>query len=134
MIISNIQLRWIAFLLAGALILGACQPQVSPTASISAANGDAVRGQVLFTEKACLTCHVVATDAKLVGPSLQGIGTTAATRQVGVSAEQYLIESIHDPNAYIVEGYVAGLMPQTYKETLSTAEVSDLVAYMLTLK
>ncbi len=50
----------------------------------------------------------------------------------GESADEYLHQSLVEPNAYVVEGYVEGVM-QSYKD-LSEAQLNDLVAYLLTLK
>jgi hypothetical protein len=33
----------------------------------------------------------------------------------------------------LVEGYVAGLMPQTYAESIPEADLATIVAYLLTL-
>ncbi len=97
--------------------------------------GDPVRGKKAFNTFAkCNTCHDVSTGAKIVGPSLQHIASKAGSRQPGLSAEAYLRVSLLNPNAYIVEGYAAGLMPINYQQSLVTAEIEDLIAYMLTLK
>jgi hypothetical protein len=69
----------------------------------------------------------------LVGPSHYQVGTIAESRIPGMSAEAYLHESIRDTDAYLVEGFTAGLMPN-YDQDLSDQEVSDLVAYLLTLR
>ncbi len=100
--------------------------------------GDAKAGEALFAQATignnagCKTCHSL-DGSKLVGPTLQGIGARAATRVQGESAEQYIRTSITDPNAHIVEGFPAGVMP-SFKTTLSDQQLNDLVAYLLTLK
>ena len=48
----------------------------------------------------------------------------------GLSAEEYLRESIVDPAAYIVEGYL-GIM-QSYKFLLSEEDIDNLIAFILT--
>lgn len=45
----------------------------------------------------------------------------------------YLHSSIVDPAAYIVPGFVAGLMPETYADIFTEEEINNLVAYLLTL-
>jgi hypothetical protein len=70
----------------------------------------------------------------MVGPSLATIGTDAGSRVSGQSAEDYLRQSIENPNDYIPEGFSAGLMPEALSDELSAQEKSDLVAYLLTLK
>jgi cytochrome c2 len=97
--------------------------------------GDPVRGKKAFnTFGKCSSCHDVTTGEKIVGPSLQHIATIAETRQQGFNAEAYLRVSLLNPNSFVVEGYAPGIMPITYQNTLVTAEIEDLIAYMMTLK
>jgi mono/diheme cytochrome c family protein len=104
----------------------------------AAGTGDAQAGATLFaaatigTNPGCKTCHTL-DGTKLVGPSLQGVGTRAATRVQGETAEQYLRTSIIDPNAYVVEGFTQGVMP-SFKTVLDDTQLNNLVAYLLTLK
>ncbi|MBN1966403.1 MAG: c-type cytochrome [Anaerolineae bacterium] len=112
-----------------------------------AAAGDAARGDQLFhsgvdAAPACVTCHVVDEDRVLIGPSMVGIATHAGERVEGMSAAEYLREAILEPNAYLVENtdtnvFSAGgvsLMFQQYGDYLSEQDVSDLIAYMLSLE
>ncbi len=92
--------------------------------------GDGAAGQQVFNTQPCKTCHV---DQPL-GPAIAGIGTWAATRREGYSAEIYIYESITQPNAYIVEGFADGLMPPNFKDVLTPQQISDLVAYLASLK
>ena len=85
--------------------------------------------------------------AYVVGPSLAGIGTRAG-RAASTSpdykgrredAEDYIRESIVNPNAYMVPGptFSAGgqsVMPATSAAILKPEEVDELVAYLATLK
>ena len=50
----------------------------------------------------------------------------------GLSAEEYLRESIVDPAAYIVEGYSDGTMPKGFRFLLSEEDIDSLVAFLLT--
>ena len=52
----------------------------------------------------------------------------------GQSAEDYLRESIVDPNAFVVDGYGANIMTGTYGSSLTEQQIADLVAYMQSLK
>jgi sulfur-oxidizing protein SoxX len=130
------------FLLVLALILvlslAACGGDSSTEGGGGAAPaGDAAAGETVFNEvavPACGTCHSLEPDVVLVGPSLAGIDSRAGSRVSGQSAEDYLHESIVDPNAFVVEGFASGLMPQTYGSALSEQQIEDLVAYMMTLK
>ena len=102
--------------------------------------GDAANGELLFTGQVnakypCSACHSLQAGQTLVGPSLAGIATTAAARKDGLSAEQYLHESIVLPSAYIVEGAISpSLMPPTFGAQMTKQELADLIAYLMTLK
>ena len=82
----------------------------------------------------CHVCHSLDVDEIKVGPSLAGIATQATSRAPGMTAEEYLRESILDPDAYIVEGFPAGLMLPDLEENLSPEQIDNLVAFLLTLK
>ncbi len=84
------------------------------------------------TNTGCRICHSLDDNVTIVGPSLGGIGATAATRIPGMSAEDYLRESILDPDAFIVEGFPAGQMIPTYLDLLTTEDIDNLVAFLLT--
>ncbi len=66
-----------------------------------------------------------------IAPTWQGISGRAGDRVPGLSAEEYLRESIVDPAAYIVEGYSDG-MPKGFKILLSGEDIDSLVAFLLT--
>jgi hypothetical protein len=70
----------------------------------------------------------------IVGPSQAGLATRAQSRVAGMSAADYIHQSIVEPNAYVVEGFAEGLMYQFYGEDLTEQEINDLVAYTLTLE
>jgi mono/diheme cytochrome c family protein len=107
-----------------------------------AAIGDAANGEKLFSQSVigsnnspgCITCHSLEPDVVIVGPSQAGLGTRAETRVPGQSAEEYIRNSIINPNDYLVEGFAEGLMYQNYAEELTEQEIDDIVAYTLTLK
>jgi cytochrome c551/c552 len=104
--------------------------------------GDAANGEVLFAELAigdnnapgCITCHSLESNVTLVGPSQSDIGLRAETRVDGLSAEEYIRQSIVDPEAYLVEGFASGLMYADYASDLTEDQINDIVAYMLTLR
>ena len=99
------------------------------------AAGDPAKGKAVFTGLGgCSACHDVANGIVIVGPSLKGIAARAGTRKPGVSAADYLHESIVAPNAYVVQGFTAGVMTQSLAQTLSAQQINDVVAYLLTLK
>lgn len=99
------------------------------------ANANLALGEQLFTMNfvtPCNTCHLVDSEAMLVGPGLLNISEVAETRIEGMTAEEYLYESIVHPNDFIVEGF-AGAMPTTYGDMLSDDEIYAIVAYLMSL-
>jgi len=93
------------------------------------------RGQKVYTENGCGGCHTLGSlSAGVVGPNLTQIGTHAATRIEGTAAEDYIRQSILNPNAYIVEGFPENVMPQNFGEILTEEQISDLVAFLASHK
>ncbi len=82
----------------------------------------------------CANCHSPTSEKKLIGPGLLNIKDRAAGRVRGQSAAEYIYQSIIDTDAYIVEGFEAGLMPQNWAEIYSDLEIFDIVAYLMTLE
>ena len=92
--------------------------------------GNAANGRRLFASLACNSCHAIpGVSEAATCPPLGNIGTIAATRKPGYSAGQYLVESIVNPNAFIVPNFQPNIMPKTFA-TLPQAQINDLVAYL----
>ncbi len=109
----------------------------SAPASPAAVNlvGDPAKGPALIASKTCGTCHTIKsipTAKGTIGPTLDGIASTAATRVSGLDAEAYLRQSIEQPQAFVVPKFQP-MMP-ALRTTLSDQEYADLIAYLLTLK
>jgi len=108
----------------------------------TAAVGNAANGEKLFSQATigannapgCITCHSLEPDVVIVGPSQAGLATRAESRVPGMTAAEYIHQSIVEPNAYVVEGFAEGLMYQNYATDLTEQEINDIVAYTLTLK
>jgi len=107
----------------------------SPTDfAVALETANAVDGEQLTVSNGCIACHSLVKGQTMVGPSWYGIGSYAATRVARESAPYYLYQSIMDPNAHVVEGFMPDLMPKVYADTLSTAQIADIVAYLLSLQ
>ncbi len=104
--------------------------------------GDAARGEALFNSQetplggvalGCSGCH-----NGVVAPAAEGLWARVETERLadaalaGYTAEQYVVESIVNPGAYVVEGYQP-IMPGTFGEALSTQDLADLLAYIHSL-
>ncbi len=93
-------------------------------------------GQEIFAGTGgCSACHTIeGITAGLVGPDLTHIGTEASGRISGVSAEDYLTESIRSPEAYVAEGVeraIPGLMTSVLTANLTDQQVEALVQFLL---
>ncbi len=89
---------------------------------------------------ACVTCHTIEGMPEaigLLGPDLTHIGTEAGTRQAGVSAEDYIVESIKNPESFVAEGIeraTPGLMTTAITSGLTDADIEALTAFLLEQK
>lgn len=122
----------------------AVPPTEAPAAG-GEVEGDAANGQVVFTTQhstdkgtwSCAMCHSVTPDeARLIGPGLWNVSLHAETRVEGMSAFDYIHESIVHPDAFIVPGdppFPQGLMPSNWEEVLTPEELNDVIAYLYTL-
>jgi cytochrome c oxidase subunit 2 len=83
-----------------------------------------------FASSGCGSCHTFkpANANGKIGPDLDGLAADA--QKAGKPLEDYVKESIVDPEAYIVPGYQKGVMPTTYGNTLTPAQVDALVGYL----
>ena len=103
------------------------------TASVRAA--PAPDGEALFHAKGCATCHTGPTSTASMGefPSLADARSWAGSRREGLSAEQYLEESIREPWAFISPEFHASGGPTTAMPELglSDAERDAVVAFLL---
>ena len=102
----------------------------------AAAGGDtAAAGKQLFTDTGCGSCHTLddAGTTAAVGPELDELASAAAKRgkSEGQSPEQYVRTAITRPGAFVVKGFPEGVMPNTYGDDLSAAEIDTLVEYLL---
>ncbi len=93
--------------------------------------------ETLFESMACKACHNLAEPQTAdnrgpVGPNFANLAENAATRVEGLSATEYVHQSIVKPGDYVVEGYVDGIMPKTFAETMSEDEINSLVEWLLT--
>ena len=96
-----------------------------------AVKGDPVAGKALFTSQGCIACHTfkAAGSTATTGPNLDNVVADAKTANRG-SLDQYVTESIVDPNGYIVPKYPGSVMPQDFGKKLSQKQIADLVAFI----
>lgn len=91
-------------------------------------------GEEIFKGKGtCEICHRVGQKGTRA-PDLAGIGATAAKRKPGMTAKAYIIESLLEPGAYLVEGYPP-IMPKVDRPPigLNRSEIWALTAFLESL-
>ena len=111
---------------AGAVAAGAAAGAKSSTAATTAAAKPdlAAMGATVFAENGCGACHQISGVAGAVGkvgPTLNGVGGDPAAA---------IKTSIVKPNAEIVKGYAANIMPQNFAKLLTAQQIDALVAYL----
>jgi len=103
-----------------------------------AAAGDltpAELGAKVAAENGCLSCHSL-DGSRLVGPTWQGLFGSDRALEDGttvVADEEYLHNAIVNPNAQVVQGYPANVMPQDYGERFSEEQINALIEYIRSL-
>ena len=100
----------------------------------SAVGSLADQGRAIYGAKACVGCHSV-DGSRVVGPTFKGIwGTMVDTDKGTVKVdENYIRESVLQPNAKIVTGYPGGVMP-TFAGQLSDDDIKAIIAFIQSLK
>jgi len=96
----------------------------------------------LFAKYGCNACHTLAAAnaTGLVGPNLDNIGTNAGTRVSGMSAEDYIRESILNPNTFIAPQCPTGpcaspsVMPPDLGARIPESHLDTLVSFLLEQK
>ncbi len=83
----------------------------------------------------CIVCH--STDgSKVIGPSFKGLYGSIRALADGSTItgdDNYIRESILNPNAVLVEGFPSGQMPM-FQGTLSEEQVTQVIEYIKSLK
>src|SRR5881296_2068824 len=89
--------------------------------------------EIFHTKGSCEICHRIGQKGTRA-PDLAGIGARAGKTKPGMSAKQYILESLLQPQAYVVEGYPP-IMPAVDKPpiALNRSEVWALVAFLESL-
>ncbi|MDW3191137.1 MAG: cytochrome c [Cytophagales bacterium] len=80
-------------------------------------------GKLLFETRGCASCHSIEPEIESLAPNLYGV----SSRQT----EEYIRESIVDPDAEIVSGYEDVIMPD-FSQILDEDQINALVGYVIT--
>ena len=89
--------------------------------------------EIYKTKGTCEICHRIGQKGTRA-PDLAGIGARAGKTKPGMSAKAYILESLLQPQAYVVEGYPP-IMPAVDKPpiALNRSEVWALTAFLESL-
>jgi cytochrome c oxidase subunit 2 len=84
----------------------------------------------IFTAAGCAGCHTLARANATgnIGPTLDDLAQTAG--QADGSPEDYVRESLLEPDAEVAEGFQPGVMP-SYEGRLTDEQLQRLVEYLL---
>lgn len=82
----------------------------------------------LLQENACIGCHQLDGAGPPIGPSFDGIGSRLSADQIRLS--------VLDPTAEVSPGYeqFAAMMPKTFGEQLSAAQLEAIVQFLVARK
>ncbi len=107
--------------------------QQAAAAAALVAKGGPDAGKALVAQNGCGGCHSL-DGSRLVGPTWRGLFGSQVKLSNGKTVtadEAYLIESVVDPSAKVVDGFPDGIMP---KFNLTDAQIKDIASYIESLK
>jgi mono/diheme cytochrome c family protein len=108
---------------------GTLQPPVSAATIVDPNDPNALAKRVFLTA-GCAACHTVEGlpgAGGQIGPPLTNIGTVATTRDPGRPPDDYIRESIQNPNAFVVPGFAPVMPPGLIT---NPSDLSALVEYL----
>jgi mono/diheme cytochrome c family protein len=120
-------------LAAGTIGLVAAVLSVTAWQKETPVSASPVNGADLFMRKGCASCHNgPQTTARIgVAPTLEEVPDWAGERKPGLSAADYVRESILNPAAFISPAFQESGPTAMPSLNLTPAEVDTLVAYLL---
>ncbi|MEN4011180.1 MAG: cytochrome c oxidase subunit II [Chloroflexota bacterium] len=94
------------------------------------------RGEVWARNNGCFSCHSV-DGSPNVGPTWKGLfgkQQELTDGSVVLVDDDYLRLSIVNPNAQVPAGFVAGVMPQIYQDTIPDTQILEMIEYIKSLQ
>ncbi len=101
---------------------------VAAGAAVAVARSATMDPRQLLQENACIGCHQLDGAGPPIGPSFDGIGARLTADQIRLS--------VLDPAAEVSSGYeqFAAMMPKTFGEQLSAAQLEAIVQFLVARK
>jgi cytochrome c551/c552 len=110
-------------------------PATTTTSVTTSASGggQVAAGKTLFTSSGCASCHTFAPagSSGTIGPNLDTAPSQDAKADGNMNLSAFIKQSIIDPKAYLAKGYTSTVMPLTFGSSLKSAQIDDLVAFIL---
>jgi cytochrome c oxidase subunit 2 len=102
----------------------------SKSGKAAGGGGGAAAGKAAFVDNGCGACHTLtaAKSTAKVGPDLDKL--TDYAKQAGQPLEQFVRESIVNPDAYVEKGYPPNVMPKSFA-SLPKDQLDALVNYLV---
>jgi cytochrome c oxidase subunit II len=103
----------------------------SSTTATSMTPSTSASGLSVFNGNGCSACHALsaAKATGAVGPDLDKL--VAYAKQAKQPLASFVQQSIVDPGAYVQPGYTNGLMPTNFGTSISKADLSALVTFLV---
>lgn len=102
-------------------------------AELEGVTGDPMNGQEIYNNPplACIGCHAAEAVAPLTQNQWANINNVRLNEPqfAGYTAEQYIVESIVNPGAYLVPGY-GNAMPGDFSQRIDIQMLADIIAYI----
>ena len=100
----------------------------------SSSGGAIAAGKTVFLgSSGCAGCHTFtpAASTGTTGPNLDTAPAQDAKTDGNMNLAAFIRQSITDPEAYIAKGYSGGIMPATFGTSLTSTQINNLVAFIL---
>lgn len=97
-----------------------------------ASAGAIAAGKAVFTgSSGCSGCHTLAAAGATgtTGPNL-GTAIVADAKKAKLPLNQFILQSITKPNAYLSPGFQANIMPPNFAQSLTPAQIQALAAFI----
>jgi mono/diheme cytochrome c family protein len=94
--------------------------------------GDPVRGGDIYAALGCAGCHNLGVTAPITKGTFARVTNQRLKdpTNAGKTAEQFLAESIINPNAYITPSFAGSIMPQTFGDQFDITDIKDLIEFL----